>query len=200
MKLLTVLSVVLLAFATLAFEVSADAKFVGVKDCRKCHKKEKDGNQFGQWKASEHAKSYDSLGTDQAKKLAAQSGVKGDPQQAKACLVCHASPKFDDNGNERPKTAFMKNFKLEEGVQCEVCHGAGSNYKKNKTMKAITKEGGAGVSPLAKKTGLIKPDEALCLKCHVDKITIGGVQYVNPTYKGFDFAARYKEVDHPKPK
>ena len=46
-----------------------------------------------------------------------------------------------------------KNFKINEGVQCETCHGAGSGYKTNSTMKDQAKA-------IAK--GLIIPNEKLC--------------------------------------
>ena len=199
MKLMIVLASSFLILASLTFQVTAANQFVGVKECKKCHKKKKDGNQFGQWQASGHAKAFETLGSDEAKQLAKKLGVKTAPQKAKECLICHAAPLYDAKGKKRGKASFAKKFKMAEGVQCEVCHGAGKAYKKKKTMKKITKEGGAAKSALAKKTGLIFPDESVCVRCHVAKINVGGVDYINPTFKDFDFKARYKEIQHPKP-
>lgn len=174
-------------------------QFVGAGKCKSCHKKKKDGNQYGVWQKSEHAKAFKLLGTKEAKAAAKKVGVAGDPQKAKECLICHASPKYDSNGKENPASMFGKKFKMEEGVQCESCHGAGQKYVKKKTMKAITKEGGAAKSATAKKTGLVAVNKAVCEQCHVAQVTIGGVAYKNPTFEGFDFEKQLKEIAHPKP-
>lgn len=200
-KILTgVLLGVFLGFSGM-FNVSpamgGEATFIGVKGCAKCHKKEKQGKQFAQWKKTKHAKSYETLGTDKAKKAAAKIGVTGNPQKAEACLVCHTT------GYGKPASAFGKKFKMIQGVQCEACHGAGSLYKKKSTMKKIYKELGPdkkGNSPTAKKTGLIVPDSKVCKQCHVQSISFNGKTYKNPSYKKFDFKKYEKKITHPIPK
>lgn len=68
------------------------------------------------------------------------------------------------------------------GVQCEGCHGPGSDYKTLSIMKN---------KPKAIAAGLIMPDEALCKKCHNSK---------SPHFKGFNFAESSKKVhDMKKP-
>lgn len=193
--------VLLLIFAWAVPSVMADNKFVGVKKCRSCHKKKKTGDQFGKWQKSDHAKAFKTLGSAEAKKAAKKVGVTSAPQKSKECLICHAAPKYDAQGKERQASMFdKKKFNIKDGVQCEVCHGAGDKYKKKKTMKQITKEGGAAKSATAKKTGLIAPDEKLCKRCHVAQITIGGTTYKNPSFKKFNFDKQYKEIAHPAPK
>ncbi|MBT3227269.1 MAG: cytochrome C554 [Deltaproteobacteria bacterium] len=177
----------------------AENAFVGAKKCKSCHKKKKQGEQFKIWSKSNHAKAFKSLSKPKAKKLAQTVGVTGDPQKAKACLVCHTPAKYDSKGKIRPAKMFGKKFKMKDGVQCENCHNAGKKYWKKKVMKKITKEGGARKSATAKKVGLNAPDKKTCQHCHAAEVKIGGVVYKNPSFKDFDFEKRLKEIAHPVP-
>lgn len=188
------LATMLLAFA--AETPAAEAKYVGVKSCGKCHKKTKQGEQLAIWKKSKHAKAYQALGTPKAKERARKIGFNGDPQKSEACLICHTT------GFGEPAARFGNKFKMKEGVQCEACHGPGSLYKKRKVMKKIRKERGPdkkSVSPTAKKTGLIFPDENTCKNCHVKQIERGGKIFKNPSYEPFDFKERFDKIKHPVP-
>ena len=49
------------------------------------------------------------------------------------------------------------------------------------------KEDPEGQRKLAQEAGLIMPDETVCVTCHNEK---------SPTFKGFEFAERIKEVKH----
>ena len=73
-----------------------------------------------------------------------------------------------------------------QSVGCEVCHGAGDDYKKKKTMQGISDGTIDGAT-----VGLIVPNEATCLGCHNSD---------SPSFTGFNFEERYKEIAHPKPK
>jgi hypothetical protein len=77
-------------------------------------------------------------------------------------------------------------IKLEEGVSCESCHGAGGDYYSKKTMTAITAGEIDGAS-----VGLVTPDESLCLQCHKEE--------GNAFYQPFSFEERVKEIAHPIP-
>lgn len=199
MRFFSTMSIVLIMIFSFTVTVYAEFSYVGVKRCRICHRKKEDGEQYKIWQQGKHAKAFKSLGTDHAKQLAAKVGVNSDPQSAKECLICHASPLYDESGNKRDESMFGRRFEIEDGVQCEVCHGPGEEYRKKKTMETITEQGGAAKSPLAGKTGLLVPDKQLCLECHVEKRTVGGVEYVNPTYKSFNYEERIKEIAHPRP-
>lgn len=174
-------------------------KFEGVDRCAFCHRKASTGDQFGVWSKKGHSKAYKSLASAEAKKLASSVGVMGNPQEAKECLICHAKSQYDKKGNPYPTSQFKKKYSIEDGVQCEDCHGPGEKYRKKKTMKKIRKEGGAAVSATAKQTGLLVPDEKVCKGCHVPEITIGGATYKNPTYQAFDYQKRVEEIAHPIP-
>ncbi|MDH4249294.1 MAG: cytochrome c family protein, partial [Deltaproteobacteria bacterium] len=184
------LTLVLLAPATPS---AAENEFVGVKDCGKCHKKEKEGNQLGIWEKSKHSEAFKNLGTPKAKERAAKVGVTTEPQKSTACLVCHTT------GHDEPAARFDKDFKKEDGVQCEACHGAGGGYKKKKTMEQITEERkkNKGVSKTAKETGLIIPDENTCKTCHAEQITFKGQVYKNPSYEPFDYKKMWEKIKHP---
>ncbi len=172
-------------------------EYVGVKDCRKCHRKKKDGEQFKIWQKSDHSKAFEALASKEAKEKAAELGVSGNPQEAEACLVCHTA------GYGEPKSKFRRKFKVSDGVQCENCHGPGSGYKKKKIMKKIYEERGPdkkGASPTAEKYGLTIPDENTCKTCHVKEITRNGKTFKNPSYKPFDFAKMVKKIEHPVPR
>lgn len=64
------------------------------------------------------------------------------------------------------------------GVQCEACHGSGSEYKSMKIMKDHE-------ASLA--AGLIVPDEATCKSCHED---------APHDQKPFDFASMKEKGQH----
>ena len=191
--------VLLLGLLAFALPLSLEAKefrYVGVKKCSTCHKKEKQGRQLGIWKKSGHSKAFRTLASAKAKERAAKLGVSGNPQQAGACLVCHVA------GYGLAKSRFGKKFKVKDGVQCEACHGPGQKYRKKKVMKKIYKERGLdrkGDSPTAKKTGLIFPGENTCKGCHTREITRDGKTFTNPSYKPFDFAKMKKKFAHPVP-
>ena len=109
-----------------------------------------------------HSSQY-KLWTD-SKHSKAFSILTGPNATNKECLSCHS----------------MEQTFQSEGVSCEMCHGSGSAYKSPTFMKNIN---------LAKKNGLITPDEKLCKKCHNEK---------SPNYKGFDYPTALAKISHKK--
>ncbi len=176
MRRVSVMLAAMIACLALAKPATAGRKFVGVKSCRTCHKAAERGNQYSKWKKGPHAKAYDTLATDKAKELAAKAGVTGDPQKEPKCLKCHVT------GYGKPPTAFGRKYKMEDGVGCESCHGAGSDFKKKSIMRDLAK---------AKAMGLIEPDEKLCKTCHNDE---------SPTFKPFNYKEAAEKIAHPLPK
>ena len=85
--------------------------------------------QYPSWQATKHAKA-----TEAAK-------ASTDPAFEASCLKCHAT-----NGDEALA-----------GVQCEACHGPGSDYKKMNVMKDREQSLAAG---------LIIPTQEVCDGCH----------------------------------
>ncbi len=195
MKILLSLFVVSV-FLLSGWSAGAGAKernYIGVKKCRTCHKSRKSGNQFGVWQKTKHAKAYHLLRKPKAKKAAQQVGVSGNPQKSEACLVCHTT------GYGVDRKLFRRKFKVEDGVQCEACHGPGSEYKSKKRMRKMAKERGPdrkGDSPTARKYGLTYPNAETCKRCHTQQITYNGKVYKNPNYQPFDFDTQFEKIKH----
>jgi hypothetical protein len=186
------LSAIGFALLVLAFAIpksaAADGEhaFVGVKKCKTCHKKAAIGNQYNVWLESRHAKAYETLGTEKAKKWGAEAGVDN-PQTDDRCIKCHST------AHGVPDTMVSKKFDRTAGVQCESCHGAGKDYRKKKIMmdrdKAIEK-------------GLIIPTEAVCTACHNDESPAWDPQkytLADGSKAGFDFEQAKKTIAHPVP-
>ena len=79
------------------------------------------GYQLSLWRMSPHAQAYAVLATPKAAEIAKRMGVSEEPQLAAACLKCHVT-------GGGPGAAVAKTYDLMEGVGCESCHGAGSEY------------------------------------------------------------------------
>jgi hypothetical protein len=88
--------------------------------------------QYDSWAETKHAKA-----TEDAKNSTTR---KFEP----ACLTCHATNKSEELA----------------GVQCEACHGPGSEYKSISIMKDKAK---------AIAAGLVLPTQETCNRCHDGK-------------------------------
>jgi YVTN family beta-propeller protein len=128
------------------------------------------GYQLNLWRMSPHAQAYAVLSTPPAAELAKKMGVSEEPQLAAACLRCHAT-----GGGTPP--AFTKTFDIMEGVGCESCHGAGSEYMSEPVMRDRTG---------AMKAGLKRVSVQTCAACHA-----------KAHGKPFDFAAAKAKIAHP---
>lgn len=146
-------------------------QYIGSIECAKCHKSPSMGYQFSLWKTSPHAMAYASLGTPRAQEIAAEMGVKGDPLADPACLRCHATAYHD------PAGGHADSYHLNEGVGCEACHGAGSQFANDTVMRDKTAAHQAGLKPVSAET---------CQPCHGDAHG-----------KPFDFDEAVKKIAHP---
>ncbi len=163
---------ILALFLVMPANMNAQAKYVGAKTCGMCHKSEKQGQQLKIWSESKHAQAYKALTTAHADEISAKKGGKKAAENPE-CLKCHVGEK-----------ALVESAFKEDGVQCETCHGAGSDYKTMSVMK--NKEE-------AKKKGLILHEDAakFCTTCHNSN---------SPTFKSFNYAEYWKKIAHPTPK
>jgi hypothetical protein len=173
----SVVSILVLFIITQFINAQEKNSYVGVSVCSPCHKSEKQGKQLDIWKNSKHASAMKTLKTDEANKIAKDKGLSAAAAESKECLKCHAS------GYDADKSLIGEKFDLNDGVQCETCHGPGSNYKSQKVMKD---------SSLAVKNGLIVHEniESFCTGCHNSE---------SPTFKGFEFAKMWDKIKHPVP-
>lgn len=152
--------------------------YIGVEPCAMCHKTEKQGNQLGIWKDSKHAKAFETLKSEKSANIIKELGLTKPATEAPECLKCHAS------GYNVDASLIGKKFKIEDGVQCETCHGPGSEYKDMKVMKdrALAIEKGLKVH---------ENIEAFCITCH---------NVESPTYIGFNFEEAWEKIKHKIPK
>lgn len=173
----TIFIVVLAVLFLVPSALTAQHKYVGVKLCKTCHRTKKQGEQLLIWQKSKHSGAYTTLESDEAKKVAEKAGLEAPPAESAQCLKCHA-PQHDVD----PKL-ITKTFKLEDGVQCETCHGPGSDYKSLKVMKDREKAIAAGLV-------VANNDSTLCEKCHNEE---------SPTFKEFDYKEMWEKIKHPVP-
>lgn len=183
-RILMHLNFILLVLATVVTaqdKGSGKKKFIygGAKTCKACHLVKKSGAQYKKWSEGPHARAYETLKSDQAKKWAKERGIE-DPIQSEKCIKCHVTAYEVDASLKGPA------LKMEEGIGCETCHGAGSEYRKLKVMRDIYagKLDGADY-------GLIKPTEEVCVTCHNKE---------SPAFKEFNFEEMVAKIAHPVPK
>ncbi len=189
---LCLLTIVLLACATLSQANSTTQTnrfFVGTKVCIQCHNNPANGNQYGIWQLSAHSKAFARLASERSDLITSLSGLTGDPVNIPICLGCHATASDTD---EWQRDVY---FDISEGVQCESCHGPGSEYSSWEIMSD---------KKAAKAAGLIVPDETFCLTCHQHnesheaRLEVGTVIFQHPK-KGevyFNFQEALKKINH----
>ena len=152
----------------------AQHKYVGVTMCSVCHKTEKQGKQSDIWKASKHASAFKTLESPKAEEVAKAKGLKVKASEAPECLECHVTAYGEDK-------AITGSLKPQDGIQCEACHGPGSEYKSIPVMKDHAKAEAAGLI-------VAKDDAKLCTKCHNSK---------SPTFKEFKYKEAWDKIKHP---
>ncbi|MDA0933016.1 MAG: cytochrome c family protein [Planctomycetota bacterium] len=155
-------------------------RYVGQKVCKNCHSKPEKGEVHEKWSAGPHAKAFDVLASEAAKKIAKDMGIE-DPQKSDQCLECHVTAFGVD------KDLIKRGFKPSDGVQCETCHGPGEEH-----FKIRFKESQGGEStPVSAEEILNERDVATCTKCHNER---------SPTYKEFCFKERMAAIEHFDPR
>jgi excinuclease UvrABC ATPase subunit len=174
---LLVFTVSLLGFSLYNAHYINGSKYVGVKTCGMCHKKKDDGQQLKIWQDSKHSKAYTTLKTEEADKIAKEKGYSTKAVETQECLQCHVT------GYDIDASMLGNKFKIEDGVQCETCHGPGSDYKSKKVMQN---------RKLSIEKGLLVFDnpEELCVKCHNEE---------SPAFTGFNFDEMWAKIKHSKP-
>ena len=107
------------------------ASYVGVAECQRCHTTE---HAF--WKTTQHGHAIDTL-------------RERNKEFDRSCIGCHVT------GYREPGGSVLGNLRGLENVQCEQCHGPGSNHIKNPSLVNVP----GGVQREVK--------ESTCLTCHV---------------------------------
>ena len=173
-RILVPVMVFAVAYLVMPVNSYAQNKYEGVKVCGICHKTAKAGEQLKHWEGSKHAQAFKTLQTEEAKKYSPDMDATKNPK----CLKCHTTGYGED------AKMFGAKFNIEDGVQCEACHGPGSGYKSMKIMKDKAAAIKAGLASHDKKSDY-------CVGCHNSE---------SPTFKGFDFDKMFAKIAHPIPK
>lgn len=197
--LFTVLLVLLVALVFMGWDRSGSAekfregaKYVGAAGCR-CHQQERLGGQVQRWTGTGHARSHLALGTGcpemieaEAKGMVEVGHGRAIAQEAMrlgvdtSCLQCHATAAEVD-------TAFLEpTFHIEDGVQCEACHGPASGH-----VAVMTGKKGASKA----EARLKRPTKEDCMACHHEKASHAGLKG-----EPFDCGKAWKKIVHPMPK
>ena len=128
--------------------------YVGVRVCAGCHAAAAMGAQYGHWLRSKHSQAYAALARPESLEITKLSGLRTDPQESAVCLGCHAAASHAEAW-EKDET-----FHIEDGAQCEGCHGPGSEYATTAVMRD---------RQAAKSAGLMLPGRESCVSCHLEK-------------------------------
>lgn len=172
LSLLTLAACAVLA-ANAAGAQAATHTYTGARACGMCHKTEAQGGQLVIWEKSKHSQAYTTLTTPAANDIAKAKGLTTPAAESPACLECHAIV-----GDAKAD--------VKDGVQCEMCHGPGSDYKSLAVMKDKAQSIAGGLKTYADAAAI----EALCRTCHNEK---------SPTAKEFKFDERWAAIRHPVP-
>jgi hypothetical protein len=140
-------------------------KYIGAAGCKHCHQGKAGALIYETWGTTEHAKAFEHL--DEANR------------KNEECLMCHTT------GYGQSIAAGATVDKL-HGVQCEACHGPGSEYKKFSIMKD---------PEVARQKGLTEPSKQVCLRCHVTDLPSPCRADAEAAPK-FDFESAHKKVAH----
>jgi len=154
--------------------------YVGAQVCGQCHDGPAMGHQFSKWRLSAHARAYAALALPEAKSITELSGITEEPHKAKMCLGCHAT------ASEAEEWEMLEGFHLEDGLQCEACHGPGSEYSSAEIMKDSMKAMANGLKMLAKED---------CMNCHRAKGSHDMVLKKTP----FSLDKAWAMIAHPTP-
>ena len=187
---------VILAGVAVLFGPVAQAQtleYIGQDQCKVCHNKKAEGEQWAHWKASKHPHALELLKSPEAQAVATKIGLKTPPAESPECLKCHVT------AYDVEKKAAPAKIKAADGVQCESCHGPASEHAKAGKIVLFQKDKAAGVDP---KANILKQEEKVCTQCHND---------TSPTWKadrytledgtkvGFDYKQANAKITHPNP-
>ena len=135
---------------------------------------------MSKWLLSKHARAYAVLARPESKQIAELSGIPLEPQRSTMCLGCHSTGTFAEAA-EKDETFFA-----EDGVQCELCHGPGSEHAEAQ----ITMNDAA-----ARRAALPHPTIRDCMGCHKEKGSHTAVLKRPPV----DMNKAWESIAHPLP-
>jgi hypothetical protein len=191
-RILILLAVIAGATIFATVTLAADADYIGNSQCKVCHNAKADGAQWDVWKSEKHSQAIAGLKTPEADKIAKERGSDKPATETPQCLKCHVTGYNAETATAPPK------IKLEDGVQCESCHGPGAAHAKDGQKIKFSKD-----TTIDVKANLTAITAELCTKCHnTESPNWNPEKYTLPdgTKTGFDFEQAKKVIEHPNPK
>lgn len=163
--------------------------YVGQQACRQCHAGPSDSSPFNVWRNSAHSRAYCALFKPEADLRTRLSGIAEQAFETPVCLGCHTTAATAEDWKKDPA------FRAEDGIQCELCHGPGSDYASWDVMSN---------RQTADQAGLQMPSEAFCESCHQHKgshqaeMIDGKVVFHHPEKgkKYFDYETSFRKIKH----
>lgn len=150
---LRLISTLILTGAVAAQGPTGDGEFpvfVGQSVCRECHVPGGSAADCALDPVLEHGGAWAALSSRAAQSIAALSSIRHEPQHHRVCLTCHSA------GADEGSRWHAATFRIDDGVQCESCHGAGSIHVEQQ-------RGGAAAGPAS----LIRRGSLSdCIACH----------------------------------
>lgn len=156
--------------------------YLGAEACAECHDNAATGAQYSKWRTTAHARAYQALSMPESKEITRLSGITEDPLKSRMCLGCHATASDEEDWRKDDS------FRLDDGMQCEMCHGPGSEYANKEIMKN---------REAAMQRGLVVLVKDDCLRCHRPK---GSHDMVLKGRKPFNLDEAWQSIAHPIPK
>lgn len=114
-------------------------------------------NEYLIWSEKDaHRRAFATLTTDRSKQIASKLGI-ADATQADLCLDCHAT--------NAPEEIRGEKFQINDGVQCESCHGASGDWIATHDDEDISYATSVanGLTPIADPGARA----TVCLSCHI---------------------------------
>ena len=167
-------------------------EYVSSKQCKLCHNKPDEGAQYAAWESAQHSRAFETLLSDEALVIAKEKALAEPPSESASCLRCHVT------GYDPVTKAPPEKLRMEDGVQCDSCHGPGSAHMADGKVLRMNKD--ADIDVMA---NLVMPGEKTCVACHnADNPTWDPERYVNDSGEtsGFDFDQAFKIISHTNPK
>jgi YVTN family beta-propeller protein len=155
--------------------------YIGAKACAECHDDPITGAQYTKWRSTPHARAYQALLKPESREITRLSGITEEPTKSRMCLGCHATASDEEDWRKD------EGLRLEDGMQCEMCHGPGSEYSDKDIMNDHDK---------AVLRGLKIPTKEDCHRCHRPK---GSHDMVLKNRKPFDVDEAWIAIEHAIP-
>ena len=172
-----------------AQEPPAKTDHVSHRTCRLCHNKTAHGLQWDIWRQSPHARAYRTLLSEASEKIVADLKLETPPEETALCLRCHVT------AYDRTTSSVPAPLRVEDGVQCESCHGPGRDHVPDGRRHWMNQDRSVDTG-----AHIQRPTERTCVQCHRrNSPTWDPKRYSLPNGRttGFDFQQAFARIAHP---